>query len=228
MAGLPDITLEDTKRGVSMEDLREELDAVLSDGDKKVLYYFFLKNDCMNLVKLLKNPHAEIDLNGNLTMEQYVDLMTSAREMNFNVHRYPAFMSMFAREYAYNKDKEGYFPEDDMLYKFYQYAIETCPNKTVRQWFKLNLDMGTVIENGEDLSILYDKPEIINHVHISEPYLEPVTKRKIHEGLRVLLDKVNYGGYVSIEMKKQDDLSKVKQVMEYVSDLFGKSDKDDI
>ena len=94
--------------------------------------------------------------------------------------------------------------------------------------FKLNLDMGTVIENGEDLSILYDKPEIINHVHISEPYLEPVTKRKIHEDLRDLLLKVNYGGFVSIEMKKQDDLSKVKQVMEYVSDLFGKSDKDDI
>ena len=145
MAGLPDITLEDTKRRVSMADLREELDAVLSDGDKKVLYYFFLKNDCMNLVKLLKNPHAEIDLNGNLTMEQYVDLMTSAREMNFNVHRYPAFMSMFAREYAYNKDKEGYFPEDDMLYKFYQYAIETCPNKTVRQWFKLNLDITNIL-----------------------------------------------------------------------------------
>ena len=135
MAGLPDITLEDTKRGVSMEDLREELDAVLSDADKKVIYYFFLKNDCANLVKLLKNPNAEIDMNGNLIMEQYVDLMTSAREMNFNVHRYPSFMSMFAREYAYNKDKEGYFPEDDMLYKFYQYAIETCPNKMVRQWY---------------------------------------------------------------------------------------------
>ena len=87
MAGLPDITLEDTKRGVSMEDLREELDAVLSDADKKVIYYFFLKNDCANLVKLLKNPNAEIDMNGNLIMEQYVDLMTSAREMNFNVHR---------------------------------------------------------------------------------------------------------------------------------------------
>ena len=145
MAGLPDITLEDTKRGVDMADLREELDAVLSDGDKKVLYYFFLKNDCANLVKLLKNPNAEIEQNGNLSMEQYVDLMTSAREMNFNVHRYPAFMSMFAREYAYNKDKEGYFPEDDMLYQFYQYAIETCPNKMVRQWFKLNLDITNIL-----------------------------------------------------------------------------------
>ena len=145
MAGLPDITLENTKQEVSMPDLREELEAVLSEKDKKVLYYFFLQKDCTNLVRLLKNPKAEIDDYGNLGMEQYVDLMTSAREMNFNVHRYPAFMSIFAREYAYNKDKEGYFPEEDMLYKFYQYAIETCPNKMVRQWYKLNLDITNIL-----------------------------------------------------------------------------------
>ncbi|MBQ0048606.1 MAG: DUF2764 family protein [Prevotellaceae bacterium] len=145
MAGLPDITLEDTKSGVSISDLREDLDGTLSDYDKKVMYYFFLKNDCMNLVKLLKNPEAEIDNNGNLTMEQYVDLMTSAREMNFNVHRYPSFMSEFARNYNYNKDKEGYFPEDDMLYQFYKYAIETCPNKMIREWYKLNLNIANIL-----------------------------------------------------------------------------------
>lgn len=145
MAGLPDIALEDTKHEVSITDLREELDAVLSDKDKKILFYFFLKNDCLNLVKLLKNPHVEIDNHGNLSMEQYVDLITSAREMNFNVHRYPAFMSEFARNYAYNKDKEDFFPEDVMLYQFYKYAIETCPNSMVRQWYKLNLDITNIL-----------------------------------------------------------------------------------
>lgn len=145
MAGLPDITLENTKFDVSILDLREELEAVLSERDKKVLSYFFLKNDCINLVKLLKNPNAEIDNHGNLTMEQYVDLMTSAKEMNFNVHRYPSFMSEFARDYAYNKDKVGYFPEDELLYQFYQYAIDTCPNKMVRQWYQLNLDITNIL-----------------------------------------------------------------------------------
>ena len=145
MAGLPDITLEDTKHDVSIAELREELDGSISDGDRKVLYYFFLKNDCTNLVKLLKNPSAQIDNNGNFTMEQYIDLITSAREMNFNVHRYPAFMSEFARAFDYNKDKEGYFPEDDLLYQFYEYAIETCPNKMVRHWYRLNLDINNIL-----------------------------------------------------------------------------------
>ena len=145
MAGLPDLKLDDTKFEVSIPDLREELDGILSSLDKKILFYFFLKNDCSNLVKLLKDPTAEVDDHGNFTMEQYTDLLTSAREMNFNVHRFPAFMSEFARDYAYNKDKEGYYPEDKILYQFYQYAIDTCPNKMVRKWYQLNLDITNIL-----------------------------------------------------------------------------------
>lgn len=145
MAGLPDLKLDDTKFEVSIPDLREELDAILSSLDKKVLFYFFLKNDCSNLVKLLKDPAAEVDNHGNYSLEQYTDLLTSAREMNFNVHRFPAFMSEFARDYAYNKDKEGYYPEDKILYQFYQYAIDTCPNKMVRKWYQLNLDITNIL-----------------------------------------------------------------------------------
>ena len=145
MAGLPDLKLDDTKFEVSIPDLREELDGILSSLDKKVLFYFFLKNDCSNLVKLLKDPTAEVDDHGNYSLEQYTDLLTSAREMNFNVHRFPAFMSEFARDYAYNKDKEGYYPEDKILYQFYQYAIDTCPNKMVRKWYQLNLDITNIL-----------------------------------------------------------------------------------
>lgn len=145
MAGLPDLKLDDTKFEVSIPDLREELDNILSSLDKKILFYFFLKNDCSNLVKLLKDPTAEVDDHGNFTMEQYTDLLTSAREMNFNVHRFPAFMSEFARDYAYNKDKEGYYPEDKILYQFYQFAIDTCPNKMVRKWYQLNLDITNIL-----------------------------------------------------------------------------------
>lgn len=145
MAGLPDLKLDDTKFEVSIPDLREELDNILSSLDKKILFYFFLKNDCSNLVKLLKDPTAEVDNHGNYSLEQYTDLLTSAREMNFNVHRFPAFMSEFARDYAYNKDKEGYYPEDKILYQFYQYAIDTCPNKMVRKWYQLNLDITNIL-----------------------------------------------------------------------------------
>lgn len=145
IAGLPDIDLKDTKPGLSIEQMREQCEEVLTPGDRKLLFYFFLHFDCVNLVKLLKNPEAEIDQWGNFSLEQLRDLITSATELNFNVHRYPAFMSIFAREYAFNKDKAGYFPEDEMAYQFLDYAIKTCPNRMMRRWYKLNLDITNIL-----------------------------------------------------------------------------------
>ena len=145
IAGLPDIDLKDTKPGLSLEEMREQCEEQLTFQDKKLLFYFFLRFDCVNLVKLLKNPEAEIDQWGNFSLEQFRDLITSATELNFNVHRYPAFMSIFAREYAFNKDKAGYFPEDEMAYQFLDYAIKTCPNRMMRRWYKLNLDITNIL-----------------------------------------------------------------------------------
>ena len=145
IAGLPDIDLKDAKPGLSIEDMREQCEEQLTLQDRKLLFYFFLQFDCVNLVKLLKNPDASIDQWGNFTLDQLRDLITSATELNFNVHRYPAFMSIFAREYAFNKDKEGYFPEDEMAYQFLDYAIKTCPNRMMRRWYKLNLDITNIL-----------------------------------------------------------------------------------
>ena len=40
--------------------------------------------------------------------------------------------------------------------------------------FLLNLDMGTMIENGESADILKGRTDLINHVHVSELQLSPV------------------------------------------------------
>ena len=143
MSGLPDINL-DSKLVYSIDELKEECDSVLSDTDKKLLYYFFLKFDCLNLVALLKNPDASLPYKGNYSIEQFKDMITSAREMNFNVHRYPSFMSIFAREYQYNKDKPGYFPEDNILLDFYTFAME-CPNEMIADWFKFNFNLTNIL-----------------------------------------------------------------------------------
>lgn len=144
MAGVPDIDLNDKQASVSIASMKEDLEETLTDMDKKLIFYFFLQKDCMNIAKLLKNPEAEIDPLGNLSMEQYTDLITSAREMNFNVHRYPSFMSEFAREYEFNAAKPNYFAEDDILYRFYNYASQ-CPNKMIASWFSLNLDITNIL-----------------------------------------------------------------------------------
>lgn len=145
IAGLPDIDLQDAKPGMTVEQMREQCEEQLTSQDKKLLFYFFLHTDCINLVKLLKNPEANIDQWGNFSREQLQDLITSATELNFNVHRFPAFMSVFAREYAFNKDKADYFPEDEIAFQFLNYSIRTCPNRMMRRWYKLNLDITNIL-----------------------------------------------------------------------------------
>lgn len=82
--------------------------------------------------------------------------------------------------------------------------------------FKLNLDMGTMIENKEDLSILSGNTDLINHVHISEPYLKPIQERGIHRGLVQLLRSGGYDRFISLEMGKTDDLQNLIKSMAYL------------
>ena len=86
--------------------------------------------------------------------------------------------------------------------------------------FKLNLDIGTMVENKEDVSILEGKEKYINHIHISEPRLKTIEKRMIHWQLAELLRQCKYDKYVSIEVGKQGNISDLKKMMEYVRDIM--------
>ncbi|HHX70414.1 MAG TPA: sugar phosphate isomerase/epimerase [Gallicola sp.] len=86
---------------------------------------------------------------------------------------------------------------------------------------KLNLDLGTMIYNREDIELLSDSVSLINHVHISEPYLAVIEKRELHEHLARLLDKYLYRGYISIEMKEQNSIDVIKRAIKYISEVFG-------
>ena len=86
--------------------------------------------------------------------------------------------------------------------------------------FLLNLDVGTMIENGESLSLLKGRAGLIHHVHISEPGLPPIKPRTLHEALRNFLADEGYTGWVSIEMNKSGGLSAVEKAMAYVKEIF--------
>ncbi len=84
----------------------------------------------------------------------------------------------------------------------------------------LNLDTGTMIENNENIEVLQKKTELIHHVHISEPGLKPIEERKLHKRLSTMLKESSYQGFVSIEVGKQESVSIIGDMMEYVSSVF--------
>lgn len=84
---------------------------------------------------------------------------------------------------------------------------------------KVNYDLGTVIQNGEDIGELEQILPDINHIHISEPYLAEIHYNGLQKALVGLLNKYAYDRYVSIEMKNLENIEKVKNTIRQLIEM---------
>lgn len=84
----------------------------------------------------------------------------------------------------------------------------------------VNLDLGTILNNNESLEIVEQNLDLISHIHISEPYLERIEEREIHQDLAKILSKNKYDKFVSIEMKNQNSIESVKETTTYIKSIF--------
>ncbi len=83
----------------------------------------------------------------------------------------------------------------------------------------VNLDVGTMVYNGENPADFANDLDLVSHVHISEPYLAPIEKRELHKELAEILKEKQYQGFVSVEMKCAD-YETVEKCLEYVAEVF--------
>lgn len=90
--------------------------------------------------------------------------------------------------------------------------------------FLLNLDIGAMLENKEQIEVLEGNSDYINHVHISEPFLKPIgmtkERQSFHNELSCFLKENNYKGFVSIEMGKAEDIAVIEEILAYVKEIF--------
>lgn len=86
--------------------------------------------------------------------------------------------------------------------------------------FMVNIDLGTIIQNNENIDQIIDNIDLVNHIHISEPNLEIIKNRKLHKDLSRKLKNNNYDKYVSIEMKMQENIEEVKKTIIYIKEVF--------
>lgn len=96
-------------------------------------------------------------------------------------------------------------------------AFSFCRNSGCDH-LKVNVDLGTILYNKETLDSVRDNIDLVNHIHISEPYLKKIEKREIH---KCLLD-LDFDKYVSIEMGLQESLKDVFDVVDYIAEVFHK------
>lgn len=78
---------------------------------------------------------------------------------------------------------------------------------------QINYDLGTTIQNGEDVFEIEKILKNVNHVHISEPHLAEIKIGEIQKQLVQILKKNKYSKYISIEMKNLGNIEKVQNVI---------------
>lgn len=145
VAGLPELTLEDSKLSYTVADFKTELYPALSEGDKKLVDLFYLKFDNANVLSLLKDKDAVLDARGIYTAEQLADYIARLKdgdEVPDSV--FPAYLSFFITEYFASPAEEGFLHEDRLAALYYAYAMK-CGNKFVSSWFAFNLTVNNVL-----------------------------------------------------------------------------------
>lgn len=139
---------------------------------------------------VLGNYHTAIEFFreiGNYAFEHHTTIAIEANPVIYNTH----FLNTTeqAVEMAYRCGSEG---------------------------LKVNVDLGTIIYNEEDINYLKQITEYINHLHISEPGLNFIEKRDLHNELFKILREIGYDNYVSIEMGNKGELDTIKNIINYI------------
>lgn len=146
VAGLPDLTLEDSKLSYTVADFRTEFYPYLSASDKKLIDLFYLKFDNANVLKLLKDRDAVIDVCGNYSADTLSEYIASIKDEDVLSDKvFPSYLSAFISEY-FNQSSEGsdILPEDRLASMYFAYAMK-CKNRFVSDWFTFNLTVNNIL-----------------------------------------------------------------------------------
>lgn len=147
MSGLPDLSLDDTKCPVTVDDVtalfNEEQD--VSSKDRRMLSMFLAERDCRNLLRLLKGNGDDITQLGNLSVEGLESLVACAREgVTDDELSFPEYMTDFVREYDERAEEKGFFPDDSLMIRYWE-SLKTSDNRFMSDWAEFNINMSNIL-----------------------------------------------------------------------------------
>ena len=145
VAGLPELTLEDSKLSYTVADFKTEIYPGISSSDQKLIDLFYLKFDNANVLKLLEDKEAAIDLRGNFSAEELIEYIGVIKEGG-EVHPkdFPSYISAFISDYFNTPAESAVLHEDHLAALYYEYAMK-CGNKFIASWFEFNLTINNIL-----------------------------------------------------------------------------------
>ncbi len=145
VAGLPDITLDDTKLSFTVGDFKEELYPELTLKDRKLLDIFYLQFDNRNLLALIKSENTEpvFDSSGNFSSDELEELVELVQNGEESVKGFPAYMVDFLVAFYAKKEEEVANWEDRLSVGYYNYAMKSN-NQFISSWYTFCLHLNNI------------------------------------------------------------------------------------
>jgi len=150
IAGLPTVSLYDAKAVWTVADFKAELRDYLTDSDRRLLNWFFLKYDNANLLAYLRRTAGyRFDTRAALSEDDIKEICTLLHDEDRTPENIevPAYLARFVREYYARFDDEendeNQLLEDRLSALYYNEATH-CGNAFMSAWFELNLNVGNI------------------------------------------------------------------------------------
>lgn len=146
VAGLPELTIDDSKLSYTVASFRDELWENLSKADKRLIELFYLKFDNANVLKLMADDEAtEIDGRGNYSLEELRELIATLKNGGeVSDSDYPAYLSAFVKESLADTQSDATQRENRLAALYYDYGMK-AGNRFVRSWFEFNRNVNNVL-----------------------------------------------------------------------------------
>ena len=151
IAGLPSLSPDDTKLTGTVSDFKTELEPLLSERDRRLMRWFYLKFDNRNLLSFLKKtPDDRFDERGVYTLDNIKELFQSLKEDDKipKNSSFPAYFPTFIRAYLArleNEESIDFHVLEDRLAALYFAEAMKCGNAFLSSWFEMNLNMGNLL-----------------------------------------------------------------------------------
>lgn len=169
VAGLPELSLEDSKLSYTVASFKSEIYSELSRKDKALVDLFYLKFDNRNLLALLYDKEAETDDRGNYQAQELLDLIRSVKEGEaYPKRRFPDYFPRFVSEVLAAGEQDRVRDENRLAALYFDYASK-AGNRFVASWFDFNLSVNNVLTALTARKYKWDvAPLIVGHSPVCE------------------------------------------------------------
>ena len=148
ISGLPDLIFDEHKKVYSTREFKDELQALLSWIDKRIVRRLFLKYDNDNLLSCLKYGEENMTFNdlANYSQEEIIDMVDSVKDEDRKWNKkYPDYLHIFIQDYLVHEETPKIFWEDHLSTLYYNYLLNKTYNRFLKEWSEVNMNIRNVL-----------------------------------------------------------------------------------